>query len=187
MWTHFIGNVYESSSTRSSPEKKGNEQQIPKTCDLHVPSTWCPNLTKEICKQQLNRSYSVNSLTLSFAFLNNYCEVIYEMFHILNCAFLKSSKLWSSQLWTQFKQLHIEAWKSQDFNGIWTRDLAIPVRCSNQWSYEATDVGSWLVVSSNEPVKNGCEVIYEMFHILNCGFLKSSKLWSSQLWTQFKQ
>ena len=27
-------------------------------------------------------------------------------------------KLWSSQLWTQFKQLHIEAWKSQDFNGV---------------------------------------------------------------------
>jgi len=25
-------------------------------------------------------------------------------------------------------------------------------------------------VSSNEPVKNGCEVIYEMFHMLNCGF-----------------
>jgi len=25
-------------------------------------------------------------------------------------------------------------------------------------------------VWSNEPVKNGCEVIYEMFHILNCGF-----------------
>ena len=43
------------------------------------------------------------------------------------------------------------------------------VRRSNQLSYEATDVGSWLFVSSNEPVKNGCEVIYEMFHILNCG------------------
>ena len=26
----------------------------------------------------------------------------------------------SSQLWTQFKQLRIEAWKSQDFNGVWT-------------------------------------------------------------------
>ena len=25
-------------------------------------------------------------------------------------------------------------------------------------------------MSSNEPVKNGCDVIYEMFHILNCGF-----------------
>ena len=25
-------------------------------------------------------------------------------------------------------------------------------------------------MSSNEPVKNGCEVIYGMFHLLNCGF-----------------
>ena len=31
-----------------------------------------------------------------------------------------SSKPWSSQLRTQFKQLRIEAWKSQDFNGVWT-------------------------------------------------------------------
>ena len=66
---------------------------------------------------------------------------------------LKSSELWSSQLWMQFKQLHIEAWKSQDFNGVWTRDLAILVRRSNQLSYEATDIGSWSFVSSNEPVK----------------------------------
>ena len=93
---------------------------------------------------------------------------------------LKSSKPCSLHLWTQFKQLRIEAWKSQDFNGVWTRDLVIPVRRSNQLSYGATDVGSWSFVSSNEPVKNGCEVIYEMFHILNCGL---SKPWSSQLWT----
>ena len=38
------------------------------------------------------------------------------------------------------KQFRTEAWKSQDFNGVWTRDLAIPVRRSNQLSYEATDV-----------------------------------------------
>ena len=64
---------------------------------------------------------------------------------------LKSSKPWSSQLWSQFKQLRIEAWKSQDFNGqIKTGDLAIPVRRSNQLSYEATDVGRWSFVSSNE-------------------------------------
>ena len=25
-------------------------------------------------------------------------------------------------------------------------------------------------MSSNEPVKNGCELIHEMFHILNCEF-----------------
>ena len=59
------------------------------------------------------------------------------------------------QLWTQFKQSCIEAWKSQDFNGVWTHDLVIPVRRSNQLSYEATDVGSWSFVSSNELVKNG--------------------------------
>ena len=37
-------------------------------------------------------------------------------------------KKWSSQ-WTQFMQLRKEAWKKiQDFNGVWTRDLAI-YRC----------------------------------------------------------
>ena len=46
-----------------------------------------------------------------------------------------SSELWSSELRTQFKQLRIEAWKSQDFNGVWTRDLAISVRRSNHLSY----------------------------------------------------
>ena len=63
-------------------------------------------------------------------------------------------KLWSSQLWTQFLQLRREAWKIQDFNGVWTRDLAIPVRRSNQLSYEATDVGSWSFAGSNVPVRN---------------------------------
>jgi len=42
--------------------------------------------------------------------------------------------------------------------------------CDDRLSYEATDVGSWSFVSSNEPVKSGCEVIYEIFHILNRGF-----------------
>jgi len=70
----------------------------------------------------------------------------------------------------QFMELRIEAWKSQDFNVVSTRDLTILVQRSNQLSYEATDIGSWSFVSSNEPVKDGCEVIYEMFHILNCGF-----------------
>ena len=42
---------------------------------------------------------------------------------------LKSSKLWSWQLWMQFRQLRIEAWKSQDFNGVWT--LASIRNCLN--------------------------------------------------------
>ena len=45
-------------------------------------------------------------------------------------------------------QLRKEAWKKkkkiQDFNGVWTRDLAIPVRCSNQLSYEATNVSGFI-------------------------------------------
>ena len=44
--------------------------------------------------------------------------------------------------------------KIQDFNGAWTRDLAIPARRSNQLSYEATDVGSRSIVGSYVPVKD---------------------------------
>ena len=47
-------------------------------------------------------------------------------------------KKWSSQ-WTQFMQLRKEAWKKiQDFNGVWTRDLAITCAMLYQLSYEAT-------------------------------------------------
>ena len=56
---------------------------------------------------------------------------------------LTDKKLWSLQLWMQFLQLPMEAWEIQNFNWIWTCDLVILVWCSNQLSYEATDVGSW--------------------------------------------
>ena len=39
------------------------------------------------------------------------------------------------------------------------------MRRSNQLSYEATDVGSWSFVGSDKPVRNECEMIYEIFHI----------------------
>ena len=55
--------------------------------------------------------------------------------------------------------VYIEAYKSQDFNGVWTRDLTIPVWWSNQLSYEATDFGSWSFVGRKEPVRNECDVI----------------------------
>ena len=63
-------------------------------------------------------------------------------------------KLWSSQLWMQCLQLRKVAWKFQDINRVWTRDLTIPVQPSNQLSYEATDVGSWWFVGSNVSVSN---------------------------------
>ena len=43
--------------------------------------------------------------------------------------------------------------KIHDFNGIWTRDLAITGAMLYQLSYEATDVGSRSIVGSNVPVK----------------------------------
>ena len=58
--------------------------------------------------------------------------------------------IYELRIWNQVKK----AWKIQDFNGVWTRALAIPVRRSNQLSYEATDVGSWSFVGSNVPVRN---------------------------------
>ena len=75
-------------------------------------------------------------------------------------------KLWSSQLWTQFLQLRREAWKIHDFNGVWTRDLTIPVRRSNQLSYEATDVGSRSFVGSNVPVRNESTMKWSMKWII---------------------
>ena len=65
-------------------------------------------------------------------------------------------KKWSSQ-WTQFMQLHKEAWKKiQDFTmtstGLklnpWPRDTGVMLY---QLSYEATDVGSRSIVGSYVP------------------------------------
>ena len=78
-------------------------------------------------------------------------------------------KLWSSQLRTQFLQLRREAWKIQDFNGVWTRDLAIPVRRSNQLSYEATDVGSWSFVGSD--FISAVHMIHFIYHFIIDSFL----------------
>ena len=49
---------------------------------------------------------------------------------------------------------YLEAWKSQDFNRVWTSYLLILVWRSNQLSYEATDFGSWSFVGPKEPIKN---------------------------------
>ena len=55
--------------------------------------------------------------------------------------------------------------KFKGFNLVRTGDLAKPVRRSNQLNYEATDVENWSFVGSNEPVRNECEVTYEIFHV----------------------
>ena len=97
--------------------------------------------------------------------------------------------LWSSQLWEQFLQLRREAWIIQDFNGVWTRDLTISVRRSNQLSYEATDVGSWSFVGSNGPVRNESmmkwymkyTMVYEWYMKYTISSLMN-ELWSHWRW-----
>ena len=56
---------------------------------------------------------------------------------------MKSSKLWSSQIWTQiFAIAHaLRSRKSSGLQRIWTRELGMPVPRSNQLNYEATDDG----------------------------------------------
>ena len=65
----------------------------------------------------------------------------YEINHMWT-ADMKSNEEWSSQLWSQFFQLRKEAWKTQDFNGAWTRDLAIPVRRSTNWATKPLTLGA---------------------------------------------
>ena len=76
-------------------------------------------------------------------------------------------KKWSSQ-WTQFMKLCKEAWKKkiEDFNGVWTRDLAIPVRCSINWAMKPLTLGagqSWRVHMF--PWKTWVLMIYKINHI----------------------
>ena len=81
---------------------------------------------------------------------------------------------------------YIEAWKSQDFSGVWTRNLAIPVQRSNELSNEATDVGSPLFVGYNKAREEWISLYMKCF-IYRTADMKSGKLWSSQLWMQFMQ
>ena len=87
---------------------------------------------------------------------------------------------WTSQFWAQFMPLHKRSLKkkSQDFKGIWTRDLAIPVRCSDQVSYEATDVGSQSIRCLYVPVKEmkGDRCIWNKY--MWTAEMKSSEEWS---------
>ena len=54
-----------------------------------------------------------------------------------------------------------EAWKIQDFNGVWTRDLAIPVRGSTNWAMKPLVLGAGHLWARNESTMKW----HEMDHI----------------------
>ena len=84
----------------------------------------------------------------------------------MRTAEMKSNEEWSSQLWTQFMQLRKKPQKkkkNQDFNGIWTRDLVIPVRRSNQLSYMKPPI----VPLFSNPEKNGLHSVCSLQFLLS--------------------
>ena len=95
---------------------------------------------------------------------------MYEIHHILlHCGYEIKWNHVASQWWGQISIASRSLKHFQDFNGIWTGDVAIPVRCSNQLSYEATDVGSWSLLSSQLPVISNYEwKIYMKYIIYYC-------------------
>ena len=64
---------------------------------------------------------------------------------------------------------YIEAWKNQDVNGVWTRNLPIPQHRSNQLTMKPLT----LETGSNEPVRNECEVMYESWSERLTGIVRS--------------
>ena len=55
--------------------------------------------------------------------------------------------------------------KIQDFNGVWTHDLAIPVRCSTNWAMKQLTLGADQLWVHMFPWKKWVLMIYEINHI----------------------
>ena len=58
-----------------------------------------------------------------------------------------------------------EKQKIQDFNGVWTRNLAIPVRCSTNWAMKPLTLGAGQWWVHMFPWKKWVLMIYERNHI----------------------
>ena len=93
---------------------------------------------------------------------------------------------WASQLWTQFKELRIETWKSEDFNGVWTSASRYQCNALTNWAMKPLTLGAghlWVLIS---PWRMDVKWYMKCFICWTVD-LESSQLWSSQLWTEFKK
>ena len=85
-----------------------------------------------------------------------------------------------------YMQLRKEAWKKiQDFNGVWTRDLAIPVRCSTNRAMKPLTLGAGQLWVHMFQWEKWVLMIWNKSY-MNCENEMKMKKWSSQ-WTQFMQ
>ena len=96
-----------------------------------------------------------------------------EMLYAVRC--LKSNEAMILALAEQFKQLSHEPEKFRWLNGIRTHDLWEPVQCSNQLSYEVTQLrGDQFVGLMFSRERN----VVWMKCYLKCGVWNQMKIWS---------
>ena len=92
-------------------------------------------------------------------------EVVLELRRPWEGGKLLEMKKWSLQ-WTQFLKLLKEAWKKiQDFNGVWTHDFAILVRCSTNWAMKPLTLGAGQLWVHMFLWKKWVLMIYEINHV----------------------
>ena len=102
----------------------------------------------------------------------------------MNCVNEMTMKKWSSQ-WTQFIQLRKEAWKKiQDFNGVWTRDLAIyrcdalPTELWSHWCLEQVNI----IVGSLHIFFSGFFMQLHQLRSLRRSFLHCHFIYAVHIW-----
>ena len=107
----------------------------------------------------------------------------YMKYFIYWTADLKSSELWSSQLWTQFKLLRKKPEKVRTSTGF--EPVTSRHRCDalTNWAMKALMLGAGHLWVPMSPWRMDVKWYMECF-IYWTADLKSSELWSSQLWTQ---
>ena len=104
---------------------------------------------------------------------------------------------WSKSIhifqWMQFMQLRKEAWKKiPDFNGVWTRDLAIPVQCSTNWAMKPP-LKSWIFFQGSF-IRNSINCVrcddhffifisFSAVHIWFISYIINTHLFHGNIWT----
>ena len=82
--------------------------------------------------------------------------------------------------------VYIEAWKSEDFSGVSACDLQYRCDALTNWAMKTLMLGAGDLWVLRSPWGVNVKLCMKYF-IYWTADVKSSKLWSSQLWTQFMQ
>ena len=92
----------------------------------------------------------------------------------LNCENEMEMKKWSSSERNLCNCMNCvkKPEKIQDFNGVWTRDLAIPVRCFTNWAMKPLTLGAGQLWVHMFPWKKWVLMIYEVLNFFQASLRK---------------